>query len=263
MWEPGVDVRIRRFLHLDVAALRRETRLPVGHPIAVSVSWHASARSSMRQPASHTVVDGVDTDVRLDVVLPGNLVFGKLKIRTSVVLGESWDAPRGVARDAGSVLMEDVVDVVLQGSATLFPTTVVDFAHAGLDPEASWYLSVRDDLEGPFTGTVLLQINKQDAVLTRAISNERRSAMDTHVVDEVYVGVAKVLLRWALEKRDAGLLGEVGDYESDMLGSVLAELANASSVKRGDFAAEGGLNISEREMRLSASVRRRGLGRNW
>jgi hypothetical protein len=254
-WAPGTDLSLRRVINLDIGAAREQMRLPASSPLNVAVSWLES-KYGMRGEVARLRLEASGAQ-SLEVTLPGDEIGGVLSIRTTLSLGESWQAPPGVAAWAGSIVQDDVVRIRLQGTAGLFPVSIVDFAHTHHDPDASWHLVSSTELEAPFLGKFLLQINSRDTELVSAIGAVKRDGRQQLLLEELHHQVARVMMQVARQAQQQHELLERDDWPADSVGDVLSRLLLSAGLDEtmtdNDWA--------EMNTAFSAAARRAGYGR--
>jgi hypothetical protein len=256
-WVPGLDLDLRRRVVVDLDGVRHEMGLPGGSPFVLTVSYEDESKSRARRCGMST--RAVGGEQFLDVRLAGEHISGTLVVNTTLSLGSAWDAPPGRAGRPGSIAAWDRVRSRLEGTAPLFPVSVCDFATTSVDVGASWHLATSPDLDAPFAGKFLLRVNERDHQLVRAV---RRTGDDDRflraLIDEMYAGVAKVMIMAAVEAdREQDLL-ERGDWPDDSVGKVLHDLLVRCGLSPREFI---GIDPGDQESVLQAAVRRSGIGR--
>jgi hypothetical protein len=258
-WDTGTDLRIRREIQVDAGRLRAETGIGPTAQLVATASW-TSSTTTMRGLAG-TVRVGSAGSVFLDGTLPGDRVAGVLDIRTTVSLAAGEEGPPGVAGAAGSVFHEDRHRLALEGSGSLFPVAVVDFARTPYDVDASWHLQTSVELDAPFLGRFLLSLNEKDTELVAAVSARSRTPRQEALVEELHHGVAQLMLRLAEDVNADEPLSE-RDWVPDTIGDVLARTL-ASGDQPVPHVSQDPSEASNRRSRLEGSTRRSGHGRSF
>lgn len=255
-WEPGIDLRLRREVRIDIDRLESETQSCVSDLI-INVSWQSSTTGMVGSMLP--VVIPADGSGEVHVELDGHKLAGTLSLYSRIVLaqGPKGSVPVGAPRIPGSVLVEDKQLLVLEQTATMFPVQLIDFARTTYSPDASWHLDVDHDLEAPFMAAILLQINSRDTELCEAISRQGPvSDYRRALTDELEAGVAALMIELAVENRDDLLandwsVGSVGDVLKNTL--IRANLADAN--------APSAQALVDFRTQVAGAVRRTGHGR--
>ena len=255
-WDPETSLVLTRRVEIDIAEVRRRTRLPDDVPLMVVAGWRSSS-SGMRGRAGvlHDVRDGEGT---LTARLPGDRVGGTVTVRTTLVVGQSWVGPKGTPRHAGSVLAEDKVDVALEDRAGMFPIEVVDFATSRLHPKASWHLTLQPEMEKPFLGACWLSLNSRDSELIEAVSAKKPNARQDAVLAEMHHGVAQLMIEAAEMADDAFDLAH-GEWPVDSVGDVLSRYIKGRSGERAGAVTLA--DVADRHADRAGRSRQMGFGR--
>lgn len=262
-WDPSTDLTIRRSVDIDASAIRRDSGLPGDTPLALAVTWRSMP--SHLSGAALRIAPLEPGEQVIEVVLPGERIGGTLTIRTTITLAEDVrTAGPGVAHAAGSVLIEESQDVVLQGDAGRFPVTVEDFAECPWDTDASWHLTLGEELRAPFIASCWLSINSRDRELVDAITSRERSERELALIDETFHAVTMLMI-------EAGELAERtyrladGEWPAETLGSVLVRYVDpARQAVREDVAGLPSLTeLTQEASRRDGLARRMGLGRSF
>lgn len=160
-WEAAASIVVRAATTVDGDECRRLAGLPADAPLQVALeAWCDSTYWSACAVAN--VPEGVPT-VTLELSTPPGAVYGKLQHRRLLILGADVpDMSPDVASRRGSILAASLTSAVtLSGEGGQFPTQPVDFAAAGLAPDARWALRFRHESpEDPVLGTVALLLNE-------------------------------------------------------------------------------------------------------
>lgn len=262
-WDPSTNLVIQRAVTIDVESLLDGALLPQGTPLALAVTWR-SAPSQMGDLAAR--VSPIETGpMRIQAVLPGNRIGGRLAIRTTISLARDIeDARPGVAHRAGSVLFEDEASIILEGDTGRFPVTVEDFAECAWDTDASWHLTFGDDLRAPFLAACWLSINARDTQLVAAIQAAEQDDRQTAILEQTFHEVAALMIEAAeLAERTLGISTE--EYPPETLGAVLASFIDPNTDRSSDDV--GGLpdlmTLCYDASRRSGTARRLGFGRSF
>ncbi|WP_315093521.1 hypothetical protein [uncultured Cellulomonas sp.] len=251
-WDPETSLVVRRVIDADWNGARQQAGLPADFPLAITAGW-SSSTSQMRVQISAAPVPAAGRLI-VEGTIPGNRAGGALELTTTLTTAADWPtAPIGVARRVGSMFFTDSVRVTLEGSGSLFPVAVVDFAHTRFDPDSSWHLTAPLDLGAPFSGTFLLSINKRDTELVDAITAPKPTATQRLLAQEIHHQVAMMMLELALEAEQHDELLSV-DWPAESAGDVLKYLRQSA----GDAPPR---EPSERRAWLSGAARRGANGR--
>lgn len=164
-WDSSSTIRVRRSVEIDRLALHSSAHLPPELAVKVVATWTSS--TSQMSLAAGSVSTHRTEPVTLEATLPGDRIGGVVTLKTSIVVGVDWEAPTGVAGAAGDVLYEDSQRVAVEGDAGGFPIEVIDFKHTPWHDQASWHLTLKDDLNLPFLGAAWLSVNLADQELIK------------------------------------------------------------------------------------------------
>lgn len=217
-WDPSSTIRVRRAVEIDRLELRSSAHLPQDVPVQVVATW-TSSTSQMSLAAGSVNTHRTDP-VTLEATLPGDRIGGVVTLKTSIVVGIDWEAPTGVAGSAGDVLYEDSQRLAVEGDAGGFPIEVIDFKHTSWHDQASWHLTLKDDLNLPFLGAAWLSVNLADQELIKAISADKQSPRQKALLEQMYSDVAEQLLEGAQAAARSSDLVEI-EWPEESLGSVL------------------------------------------
>lgn len=232
-WDPETDITLTRDVTTDVNSIREQCGLETDVPLRLTVSWKAS-RSLMTGTVYRDEL--CDTN-NLEITLPGPNLSGAVTLRTTVTVGISDPLRTGVtARWAGSILAEDTIEVLLEGKGSMLPIAEVDFATTQIDPEASWYLSLSDELALPAMGSFLLLINSRDSELTTALKvqhpNDRQQMLVQHLLGEVAEHLTERAVRLQNELRSES-------WPDESIGMLLSRYLHAAEKSHLDTAIDG------------------------
>lgn len=255
-WDYHARLRLRRRVRIDPEAFALQTRLAHDVVLLWSVGWRCVHTRVGDAVAPVTVVPGAPQQI--EVELRGDRIGGELDLLCRVVLGAPYDGPAGSARAPGSILFEDRQRVALVGGAARFPVAVIDFADAGLDPDASFVVDVPDDLDTPVHGGLLLLVNRRDDELVSAVQSMSGGRSADPLVQRLEEDAAVALLRHAVNH--ARELEE--SHDDDTLGGALYELAQRVPGGLERLAGLRAERTATLETALVGEVRRLGLGRS-
>ncbi|WP_305787361.1 hypothetical protein [Symbioplanes lichenis] len=220
-WDYQTRLRLRRRMTIDAVACRAATGLVVGHPLAISVRWHATPSLLRGAVAWVPLRDDVhEYDVDFDIA--GERLGGVVHVETMIVLAAAGERRPAVAHLAGSSLWNDVLDIRLQGDAPLFPIALIPFSGSSLPHRAAWFLELGADLTASALGAIQLLVNQEhrriaDAVAKAASPND----VDRAVLSALRSDIVRTMLERALGEEEFSM---AEDYGKDTLGSVLQGL---------------------------------------
>lgn len=255
-WEPGTDLRIRREFEIDKARFESETQCTL-EQCRVHVAW-LSSTTGMVASAPPTSISAAGQGI-VDVELLGAKIAGTLSLYSRIVFASrpTDDGPIGAARIPGSILAEHKQILRLERPSPMFPTQMVDFARTHHSVDASWHLDIDGELESPFMGAVLLQINSRDSALREAISREGSTGeVQRNLTDDLESGVASLLIAIAIANRDE-LAGK--DWPVSSVGDVLK-----NTLLRADLAdtmPPSPRDLNDFRTQIAGAVRKMGHGR--
>jgi hypothetical protein len=251
-WDAETSVQIRRVVSADWPSLRQHAGLPLDFPITVSGSW-TSSTSGMKATFCTSLAPRALADLYIGGTLDGSFVGGVLELRTAVTLTADWAAPPGVACRAGSLFSEHRSRLILEGSGSLFPVTVVDFSHTAFDPDAGWHLAGTPELNAPFFGAFLLSLNARDSELLDALTSANPTPAQRILREETQQQIAQQLIDMAVDACSDDLLST--NWPPDSVGDVLKRLL----IGLGDQPSS--LDSDGRRSWLAGAARRLGYGR--
>jgi len=255
-WDPQSDILLLQAIDLDVQGMLADSGLSNDVKLKLTVSC-TSTDTGMTEVLQTCLASAHQT---MQVTLPGGRIGGTLKIRTTVSLAVRNNDPRpGIVVKAGSILAEHVHVLRLAGDASMFPTSVVDFAGTSIGPFASWHLQTSDELDLPFLGTFLLLINERDKELMKAIAAKKPTGAQHALIASVEFEVAEAMLELAL---NAALDNELSSFAPDSIGNVYyryVQMASSHSVLPSSLDED----LTHRRSRLSSLARANGFGRRF
>lgn len=224
-WDPLMDLQLEREITVDVDRLLASTGVPDAAAIAAAAVWR-SERTRLRSPGAPVSLGAgsgaVTVTVMLDVA--GVAAGGNLALQTVLMVtsGTTSNSPIGATR-AGSILWGDQLSVALEGSASRFPTQVVDFGDlTGIADDAPWSLEWHpNDLEQPVLGAMRLLVNSRNQVAVDAVG-EGIAPESRAMASVIDFDVTRALVFGALWNQE--FLDGVEDYEPETIGRMLLEL---------------------------------------
>lgn len=207
-WDPQTDLALRRRVAVEYHQALAACRLPAGTPLLLTVDWHSSAAHLAGSAFRRIVVE--PTELTVQVTLSGADLGGTLVLKTRLVLADDVPDPDRTRpfspRHAGEVLCEETAEVHLEGIASRFPTSVIDFKLRGFDEDARWAVDIPDDPSVPAAGGVRLYLNASDTELVTAATRAAApTSLQRHLLDAMYDDVARQLVEACLRPawRDA------------------------------------------------------------
>jgi hypothetical protein len=225
-WDVGTDLVAMRVVQADLGVLRETAKLPRGARIAaVPTWWSAGTGLRGKGPASEVVLKE-DVRHRFDLALkvPGTQLSQQVQFRTSVVL---LDLPGRPSRShlaawrPGSILWEDRIHLILEGSAARFPVTAASFRGA-VPAAACWRLEWSPrDLSYPAMASLRLYLNRDHAEFYTAVTTRAPDATQQMMRSAFRHAVASELVGIALDNAE-----ELADeeFEDGTVGKVLQDL---------------------------------------
>lgn len=257
-WDPATDYRLRRTVRVDTAAIRGATLIPPEVPLRLATSWRSSTTGMTGLAGGVDLTEGLHTH---GIILPGGKLGGIVSLRTTLTLGGTWAGVIGSAHLAGSVLLEEVSRMAVEGDLSMFPVSIVDFATTFYDPDASWHLTTSPDLEAPFMGTFLLEVNAQDAELVQAIRADKQSDRDRALIESLQQSVAMLMLEFAQLCDQDGAVSS-NNWEPETVGGSLRRVLLSAGLRSGAPPADV-TDLADRRSQLDGSTRRAGQGRGF
>jgi hypothetical protein len=255
-WEPGTDLHICRNFEIDETEFKSETLTSLDNCV-LALSWRSSTTDMVGSippiaiPASRAGV--------IYVELEGSKLAGTLRLYSRLVLAQQpgGSRPIGAAQIPGSILSEHEQVLVLEHPTTMFPLNIVDFARTTHDADASWHLDIGGDLEAPFMGSVLLEINSRDRDLCDAITRIGvESEFQRTLSDDLEAGIAALIIDLAILNREELL---ETDWVPASVGDVLKNTLRRAGLV--DAAPPSALDLADLRTRVAGAVRKMGHGR--
>lgn len=164
----AAPVSVDRRAVTDACHLARESGLAV---LVMAKSSHTNAEVL----AARLDLPMADTfDLAVELLLDGTELGGRLTLSTLLVVTEpkplDWLAPQ----HPGSIVWRTSHWTDLEGVGTQFPTDTIDFAAAGLDPDAGWQFRI--DLSDPdarFMSAVRLTMNSGHPAIVHLLAGAK------------------------------------------------------------------------------------------
>lgn len=160
-WDAAMNLLLNRTVVIQADAVRRECG--IAGPLRLSAVWWCPG-TNLGRPLAIAEILPNDTEitVTLEGIIKGEELSERLILRTLLVLPAGTYAEQLLsACRPGSVLWEDSFEIVLEGTASRFPTEIADFSAMNWPAEAGWRLHWEDDaLDAPFGRAVRLYLNE-------------------------------------------------------------------------------------------------------
>lgn len=226
-WDPATDVRLSRVLTIDVDALRQQCRLGPDSALAIVAVWRAATRTRLGGAGEITELGTTDGLVRASVTIdvPGPESGGRLDLTTRVVLRSPGAAASAISpRRPGAVLWTETQRVSLEGAASRFPMTAVDFATLPRVPDrAAWYVDWdHEELDAPVLGNLRLLLNTAHPRIINAVRTASDDPAAVIVRSMIQNDVARHLVRTALENE--AFVASPETFADDSIGRLLSDL---------------------------------------
>ncbi|MGN9788812.1 hypothetical protein ACTMTF_45970 [Nonomuraea sp. ZG12] len=200
-WDSQADLALHRQVTVDYRQALTDCRLPPDIPLALVVDWYSSAAQYAGSAFRCPVVE--DTELIVEIQLSGTDLGGTLVLKTRLMLTD--DVPYTNERKcftpchAGEILCEDIFEVRLEGNASRFPVSVIDFSLYGFDADARWAVDMPEDPAVPAAGGVRLYLNKADTELVTAATRASTPTLAQGLLLEaMYDDIARQLVEAAL-----------------------------------------------------------------
>jgi hypothetical protein len=254
-WDPGTDIRVRRTVRIDLDRFRQETFLHAPSATRLTLSWTSSTTAMTETAPPGTISPaGIGT---VEALLEGSRLAGVVTLRTTLSLATTAEqAGPGVARTAGSVLVDDERRLALEGTMSMFPVHAIDFSHTRLPVNASWHLETDTELEAPFLGRFRLLINTRDTELDAAVARGTKDKRQQALCDGLEENLAATLLEFAVRLRDD--LRERDSWPPDSIGEVLTRTLQLGRDIHFPSDAD---DLADFRTRLASAIRSSGAGR--
>jgi hypothetical protein len=205
-WDYGVDLSLVRNVSVAGAALRSDCRLPPEAQLHAVAVWRSTGSTVRGRGPSVPIAGAAESmEFALSAEVPGKLLAEDVVISTQIVLVQAFKASDVLAaRYPGSILWQDSVRVVVEGSGSRFPVEVVDFATVTWAPyRAAWFLAWNSkDLDQPFLRNVRLFVNEGHRSVVEAAQATAPTAEQAIIQSAMYYDVGRQLIRGALLNDD-------------------------------------------------------------
>jgi hypothetical protein len=225
-WDPFSELAIYRTLDLDLDAIRAECRLRSDALFALVPSW-TSSHTRLGSAGSPVELGRLGGQVRTPLTLsvPGSASGGRLRLRTSLIVRNAGTDPSAISPTrAGTILWYDERSIALEGSASRFPISALDFASRPGTPEGgSWILEWHsDDFATPVLADLRLLVNSSNETLLAALRSGASDPRSAAVRQFVTFDVARSLVHGALDNED--FVERPEEYEEGTIGRMLSEM---------------------------------------
>lgn len=239
-WDQSLCLTVARVIQVDVATMMMSGRLKAGTRLAVLPTWWSDG-TGLRGSGEpiHFTVDAKVQQRKFDLALsiPGRHLAKHLQVRSALVLVEQALEMAGdplAAHRPGSVLWEDAITVVLEGEASRFPITVVDFVESNLGPaNACWRFEWTPmDPTLPAMATMRLYVNSKHPTFHAAATCRDVTQAQVAIRSSLKMGVGEEMLRIALDKAEELETG-AQDFQLGSAGRVLIDLVERVFPGRG------------------------------
>ncbi|NMI54272.1 MULTISPECIES: hypothetical protein [unclassified Streptomyces] len=228
-WDPQADLALHRHVTVDHRQALADCRLPAGTPLALVVDWHSSAAHFAGSAFHRRVVEESELTVRIR--LSGADLGGTLVLKTRLVLADDVpridEGERFTPCHAGEILCEDISEVRLEGSASRFPISVIDFPLYGFDADARWAVGIPEDPAVPVVGGVRLYLNRADTELvTAAARASAPTPLQRRLLDTMYDDIARQLVEASLRPTWRDAVIEAADEPGSLAESLVVLISN-------------------------------------
>jgi hypothetical protein len=231
-WDQSTDIAVSRTISVDIAKFAASGLLPKGSKVKLFCTWWSS-RTGLRGsgPARLIVVDPADRkkeEFVLPLKVPGSKLSGIVQIRTVATLDLLADQDSASAlspKRQGAILWEDSIEIVLEGSGSKFPISVVDFVETGIGPERSCWLFdwSPSDISLPAMATMRVYVNSRHAVFHAACTATEPIESQRLLRETMRYGLTCEMVRHAVDRAE-DLEAAAQDLPSDSAGRVLWDL---------------------------------------
>ncbi|WP_234809593.1 hypothetical protein [Mycolicibacterium tusciae] len=225
-WDPFTDLELIRTVEVDLDVVREACSLGRDASFAITAAWSST---TTRLGGSGRVVElGTEEGavrVTLELAIPGAMIGGRLNLGTRLVLRSTGDDASPISpRRPGTILWVETSQVALEGGASRFPITAVDFSQTLHYPDnAAWALDWNpDDLEAPVLGGLRLIVNSCHDVLPDLLRSGSADSRTHAVRSFVMFDVARALVLGALG--NDRFVESPGAFEEDSVGRMLSDL---------------------------------------
>lgn len=242
-WDYQTDLGLECSIEVDLDKVRGTCGLPPEAELALTIVWSSSG-SGLRMLAHRITLRGAGVrTVQPAFTVLGRESGGVLTLHTQLVLARRLDNPDPTGpRRAGSVLWRTLTQVRLQGNASQFPMTVVDFLDAGYPADAPWHLEIGRNLEAATMGALLLLVNSRTTLVLEALRKANKATPAERMIQSALrQDVTRLLIEHALDHEE---LEDDSTFEPDTLGHTLlgvvrthfpeTDVASLRSIRHGD-----------------------------
>ncbi|MGI5286172.1 hypothetical protein ACQEVF_22935 [Nonomuraea polychroma] len=226
-WDYQTDLHLQRVVRVDVERVRAQAGLPHDTALQLVVEW-VSSESQLQGLACSSLVES-EGPTLLAAHLRGTELGGRLSLATRLTLAvDLSQIDPFVASRVGDILLEEKTETLLQGVAGMFPTSLLDFAAAGLDPDARWFLDIPMDVSVPVAGGLRLYLNRRDKeVVAAAVGAARPSVVHKRLLEALHTDLTRQLVEAALRPPIANQLRDRDHGEDpDSVGASMSALLN-------------------------------------
>jgi hypothetical protein len=173
-WDYQTTLQLAAPVSVDRQAVTDACHLDRASGLAVLVMARSS-HTNAEVLAARLDVPMADTfDLAVELQLDGTELGGRLTLSTLLVVTEPSPLDRLAPQQAGSIIWRTSHWTDLEGVGTQFPTDTIDFAAAGLDPDAGWQFRI--DLSEPdarFMSAARLTLNSAHPAIVRLLAGAK------------------------------------------------------------------------------------------
>lgn len=198
--ELAAPVSVDRSEVTDACHLDRTSGLAV---LVMAKSSHTNAEVL----ATRLDLPMADTfDLAVELRLDGMTLGGRLTLSTLLVVTDPKPLDRLAPQHPGSIIWRASHFTDLEGVGTQFPTDTMDFAAAGLDPDAGWQFKIDlSDPEARFMSAARLTLNSGHPAIVRLLAGAKDAGTE-QLLRTLNWDVTRQMVFAALESDDvAGL----------------------------------------------------------
>jgi hypothetical protein len=226
-WDPFTNLELVRTVEVDLDVVRGACQLGNDATFALAATWSSNTtRLGGEGPVVELGSYAGAVRAALELDIPGALSGGRLTVLTRLVLRHSGNQCSIISpKRPGATLWVERTEIALEGAASRFPITAVDFTQTHHYPDgAAWALDWNpDELEAPVLGGLRLLVNSGHETLPDLLRSGSADPRTHAVRSFVMFDVARALVTGALqndrfvENPDAFDEGSVGRMLSDLL----------------------------------------------
>jgi hypothetical protein len=225
-WDPYTSTELFRTVEVDIDRIRESCQLGEDSALALTVSW-SSDRTRLAGSSAPIELGSLSGTVRapLTVTIPGAVAGGRLTLLTRLTVRYAGTAPSPISpRRNGAILWTQDARIWMEGAASRFPITAVDFASVGWLPDrGSWALEWDPEaLDAPVLSGLRLVVNAEDPVLLQALRSGSADPRSGTIRSFVLFDVARTLIEGAL--RSEPFVSDPESFDDDTIGRMLFEL---------------------------------------